>query len=505
MMTKPLERLHELDRIARRASNISSLLQWDQETCLPEKAVEGRAEQLADIEGIVHDRTTDPELGRLLLSLGSTTENPGGDESLPALDRDFLRVMRLDYDRNTKIPKELAVSMARDEGLSQDAWVHARKANDFSAFEPHLTRMIAYAKKKAEYWGFAEHPYDGLLDEHERGMTESMVDGLFTPLKKRLVSLVERIGKKTQIDKSFLQCIYPVDAQDAFGRTLMRDLGLDVGRGRLDLSAHPFTTTLGVDDVRITTRYFPGNMLSGLFSIIHETGHAMYEQGFGVAIRSTSLAEGASMGVHESQSRLWENVIGRSRAFWDGRFPALQTAFPTQLGRVSPDAFYRAVNVVEPSLIRVDADEVTYSLHIILRFELERKLFNGTLAVKDLPAEWNRAMKDILGVVPANDADGVLQDVHWSIGAFGYFPSYALGNIYGLQLWNAMRRDLPGVDGDLRDGRYQVPLTWFRHHIHEQGRRFPPAELVRSVCGESIDSKAFIDYLETKYTELYGL
>jgi len=505
MMTKPLDRLHELDRNARRALNISSLLQWDQETYLPEKAVEGRADQLADIEGLVHDRTTDPELGRLLLSLGSTTDNPGGDESLPALDRDFLRVMRLDYDRNTKIPKELAVAMARDEGLSQAAWVQARKTNDFSTFAPHLSRMIEYARKKAEYWGFAGHPYNGLLDEHERGMTETMVDGLFIPLKESLVSLVRRIGGKPRIDKSFLQHDYPVEVQDAFGRSLMRDLGLDLGRGRLDLSAHPFTTTLGDDDIRITTRYFPGNMLSGLFSIIHETGHAMYEQGFGPAIRSTSLAEGASMGVHESQSRLWENVIGRSRAFWEGRFPGLREAFPEQLAGVSPEAFYRAVNVVEPSLIRVDADEVTYSLHIILRFELERKLFNGTLAVKDLPTEWSRAMKDILGVIPANDAEGVLQDVHWSIGAFGYFPSYALGNIYGLQLWNAMKRDLPGVDGDLRNGRYQVPLGWFRQRIHEQGRRVPPAELVRSVCGGSIDSKPFIDYLETKYTELYGL
>jgi len=505
MMTTPLERLHELDRNARRASNISSLLQWDQETFLPEKAIEGRADQLADIEGMVHDRTTDPELGRLLNSLGSTTDNPGGDEKLSALDRDFLRVMRLDYDRNTKIPKELAVAMARDEGLSQAAWVQARKANDFSAFAPHLSRMVDYAKKKAGYWGFAEQPYDGLLDGNERGMTEPLVDGLFTPLKKRLVSLVRRIGEKPQIDKSFLHRDYPVDKQDAFGRSLMLDLGLDLGRGRLDLSVHPFTTTLGDDDIRITTRYFSGNMLSGLFSIIHETGHALYEQGFGPAIRPTSLAEGASMGVHESQSRLWENVIGRSRAFWEGRFPFLRDAFPAQLGGVTAETFYRAVNVVEPSLIRVDADEVTYSLHIILRFELERKLFNGTLAVRDVPSEWNRAMKDILGIVPPNDAEGVLQDVHWSIGAFGYFPSYALGNIYGLQLWNAMRRDVPGVDGDLRNGRYQLPLEWFRQRIHEQGRRSPPADLVRSVCGESIDSKAFIDYLETKYTELYGL
>jgi carboxypeptidase Taq len=365
--------------------------------------------------------------------------------------------------------------------------------------------MIDHAKRKARCLGFAERPYDGLLDLYEPGMGEDAIAAVSAPLRDRLSSLVRRIAAKGPVDTSFLSRVYPVEAQDAFGREVMRDLGFDLARGRLDLSAHPFTTTLGCDDVRITTRYAPANLASGLFSIIHETGHALYELGFGPELRPSLLAEGTSMGIHESQSRFWENVICRSLPFWRGRFPALRAAFGDQLSAVDAEGFYRAVNVVRPSLIRVDADEVTYSLHVILRFELERRIFAGTLDVDGLPGAWRALMKDLLGVENERDAEGVLQDVHWSMGAFGYFPSYALGNLYGLQFWGTLKRDLGDMDADIEAGRFKAILAWLREKIHSKGRRMDPVDLLAAVTGERLDSRPFTDYLESKYGALYSL
>ncbi len=500
-----LARLHELDRAHRTIARVSAVLQWDQETYLPPAAVEERADQLGVLEGIAHERATDPQIGRLLERLGSVSDNPRGDASLPDVERDFLRVLRRDYERATALPADLVVAQARDAGLSQAAWVRARASDDFSAFAPHLRTMINHAKRKARCLGFAERPYDGLLDLYEPGMGEDAIATVFGPLRDRLSALVRRIAAKGPVDTSFLSRVYPVEAQDAFGREVMRDLGFDLARGRLDLSAHPFTTTLGCDDVRITTRYAPTNLASGLFSIIHETGHALYELGFGPDLRPSLLAEGTSMGIHESQSRFWENVICRSLPFWRGRFPALRAAFGDQLAAVDAEEFYRAVNVVRPSLIRVDADEVTYSLHVILRFELERRIFGGTLDVDDLPGAWRALMKDLLGVESERDAEGVLQDVHWSMGAFGYFPSYALGNLYGLQFWRALKRDLGDMDAEIEAGRFKAILAWLREKIHSQGRRMDPADLLASVTGERLDSRPFTDYLESKYGALYSL
>ncbi|MFA6505580.1 MAG: carboxypeptidase M32 [Treponemataceae bacterium] len=503
METDALKELHGLDLVARRMSRVSAILQWDQETYLPPAAVEERADQLADIEGIAHERATDPRIGHLLEKLGSTTSFPFGDESLPRLERDFLRAMRRDYDRRTKLPHDFVVSKARAEGLSQAVWVTARKSNDFALFAPHLRAMVGYAKKRAEYWGFAERQYDGLIDEYEPGMNENRLAALFGPLSFGLTSLLGKITLRPQPDSAFLLRTYPIVAQESFCDSVMNALGYDRRRGRLDRSAHPFTTSLGSDDVRITTRYDSTNMFSGLFSVIHETGHALYELGFDSSIRGTHLADGASMGIHESQSRLWENVIGRSRAFWNGMFPSLKIAFPDSLRDVDTELFYRAVNVVKPSLIRVEADEVTYSLHVILRFNLERKLFSGELDVDDLPSAWRSGMRSLLGVENETDADGVLQDVHWSMGAFGYFPSYALGNLYGAQFWNALRLDVPDAAEHVEAGDFSVLSSWLHEKIHCLGRSVQPEDLVRSVCGESLSISPFLDYLEAKYSELY--
>lgn len=506
---RALERLRALDQERMHLARVTALLQWDEETCLPSGAVEERAEQLAVLEGLTHEKLVNPEVGRLLDNLGDgtgleTAEFPAGD---------FLRILRRDYDRAVKLPPEFVRESARAAGLSQAAWVRARKNNDFAAFAPHLEKMIDFARQKSVFLGWGCSPlgdtrgsvYDGLLDLHEPGLAEGDIAAVFGPLGDRLSALLRDISARPQPADAFLHHQYEVEKQDTFCRETLRALGFDFNRGRLDLSAHPFTTTLGFDDVRITTRYAAEDPLSGLFSVIHEGGHAFYELALESALRSSCLAEGTSMGIHESQSRLWENVIGRSRAFWKGWFPRFKEFFPSQLEGVPFESFYRAVNMVRPALIRVEADELSYSLHIILRFELEQQLFNNTLTVNELPAAWNTAMKRRLGIEPAFDAEGVLQDVHWSMGAFGYFPSYALGNIYGLQFWERLTADLPDTDAALERRDYAAIHEWLREKIHHYGRRAEPSFLIRKICGGDLSAEPFLHYIEKKYTELYGL
>jgi carboxypeptidase Taq len=505
-----LARLHARDRECFHLEKAVAVLHWDQETYLPPQGVEERSEQLALLEEIVHQRLTEPETGRLLAELGSTEDNPRGDEGLAEIERDFLRVMRRKYDRAIKLPADFVAAAARAEGLSQPAWAQARKDNDFAAFLPHLKAMIDFARKKAEFWGFgdtgdrAQRLYDGLLDTYEPGMSAAGIDAVFTPLRERLVSLLKKIKLCPPPDTGFLNQCFDPEKQVQFNQRLMDHLGFDRRRGRLDTSAHPFTTTLGPHDVRITTRYFPGNVLSSVFSVIHESGHAFYEMGFAPELRETCLADGASMAFHESQSRFWENVVGRSRPFWEGFFPALRDAFPGQLGGVRAEAFYRAVNQVRPSLIRVDADEVSYALHIILRFELEKRLISGELEAEKLPAVWRDYSREYLGIESETDADGVLQDVHWSMGSFGYFPSYALGNLYGLQILRKIKSDMPDFEHTIALGTFDTLRSWLNDHIYCWGCRLEPAELLRKITGEKLSVLPFLEYIEEKYTKLYG-
>lgn len=500
-----LEKLHIIDRECYYLERAAAVLQWDQETYLPEKGVEERSEQLALLEGIVHERLVSAEAGRLLSELGSSPENPRGDEKLPPLERDFLRVFRRRYDREVKLPADFVSDAARAEGLSQAAWVNARRDNNFSAFLPHLAKMIDFARRKALYWGFTECPYDGLLDIYEPGMGAEAVQAVFVPLGRRLSALLKKIASATRPDNSFLSREFDVEKQARFSRELMKRLGFDSSRGRLDVSAHPFTTTLGSDDVRITTRYLPRQVQSGIFSTIHESGHAFYEMDFPGEIRGTCLAEGASMGIHESQSRLWENVIGRGLPFWEGMFPVLRSFFAEELASVTAEQFYRAINLVEPSLIRIEADEVSYSLHVILRFEIERELFSGALDPAELPGAWRKKMKELLGVEPETDAEGVLQDVHWSMGSFGYFPSYALGNLYGLQFWEKLKDDIPETDREIAAGNFVSVREWLKNAVYVHGQRLEPARLLKAVTGKELSAEPFLDYIESKYSRIYGL
>jgi len=505
-----LEKLHTIDREARHLERAVAVLRWDQETYLPDKGVEERSEQLALLEGIAHERMTSAETGRLLSELGSTSENPRGDEKLPALERDFLKVLRRNYDRAIKLPSEFVTDAARAEGLSQAAWVSARRDNDFYAFLPHLVKMIDFSRRRACYWGFTENPYDGLLDIYESDMDAGAISAVFTPLGERLSALLKKISSRPKPDTRFLDQDFDTDCQARFNRDLITRLGFDSARGRMDVSAHPFTTTLGSDDVRITTRYLPRQIQSGIFSSIHEAGHAFYEMGFHGELRGTCLADGASMGIHESQSRLWENVIGRSRSFWEAMFPVLCSYFSAEFERnpgmplVSMDDFYSAINRVAPSLIRVEADEVSYSLHIILRFDLERELFSGSLDPADLPSAWRAKMKELLGIEPDTDSQGALQDVHWSMGAFGYFPSYALGNLYGLQFWEKLASDLPQADEMIAKGNFTAILSWLRDNIYVWGCRQDPKDLLKTVTGKSLSAEPFLGYVESKYAGIYG-
>ena len=503
-----LERLHGIDRESRHLERAVAVLRWDQETYLPEKGVEERAEQLALLEGIVHERLTSPETGALLSELGSTPENPQGDESLPLLERDFLKTFRRNYDRAVKLPRDFVSDAARAEGLSQAAWINARQKNNFSMFLPHLVKMIDFSRKRALYWGYEDNPYNGLLDIYEPGMGSGDVAAVFNPLGKRLSALLKKIASRPRPDTSFLDQDFDIVGQARFSRDLMERLGFDMSRGRLDISAHPFTTTLGSDDIRITTRYLSRQVQSGIFSTIHETGHAFYEMDFPAEIRGSCLADGASMGIHESQSRFWENVIGRSRSFWEAMFPVLRACFPGALSLVSADDFYRAINAVEPSLVRIEADEVTYSLHIILRFDLECALFSGVLDPADLPAAWRKKMKELLGIEMDPDtsggAQGALQDVHWSMGSFGYFPSYALGNLYGLQFWEKLKSDVPAAEELISRGDFAPIRGWLRDSIYVWGRRLEPSVLLRTVTGKDLSAEPFLAYIESKYSGVYG-
>ncbi|MDR3166881.1 MAG: carboxypeptidase M32 [Treponema sp.] len=504
-----LEELHKIDEECRYLEQGAAVLQWDQETYLPPGGVADRAEQLALVQRLAHERFIAPETGRLLTELGSDSQNPRGDEKLSPVEGDFCKVMRRRYDKAVKLPPAFVSDAARAEGLSQAAWVQARRNNNFAAFLPHLKTMIGFARKRARYWGFGKDvpgdEYDGLLDIYEPAMTARDISLLFEPLRQGLIALLKRISAGPRQEHSFTDREYDVETQVRFNGALMDHLGFDRSRGRLDVSAHPFTTSLGSNDIRITTRYYPRNLLSGLFSVIHESGHALYEMGFPPELRGTCLADGASMAIHESQSRFWENVIGRSRPFWAGLFPLLQSYFPGPLGQVTAEDFYRGINQVRPSYIRVEADEVSYSLHIILRFELEKRLFSGELQPEELPETWWKLMKEFLGVEPKTDADGVLQDVHWSMGSFGYFPSYALGNLYGLQFWKKLSADLPQTEQAISRGDFKDIHGWLRENIYRWGKRLDPPELLRRVTGETLSVAPFLSYIETKYTELYGL
>lgn len=478
---------------------IGGLLSWDQQTMMPPRAAEVRAEQLATIARLSHERFIDPEIGRLLDDLTDFEETLPADSDEASL----IRVTRRDWNKARRVPTELAAELALAGARGYAAWLEARSTSDFAGFLPALEHNIELKRQYAACFDAA--PYDALLDDFEQGLTAAEVTAVFDRLKSGLLPLVQRVRERAgAVDDSCLRGDFPVDRQRTLVLRIVERFGYSSEGWRLDPTAHPFAQSLGTTDIRLTTRYDDDDLEMALFGTMHECGHGLYEEGISSRLERTPLAHGCSMALHESQSRLWENQIGRSRSFWRATFPLLQEVFPDQFAGADAETLYRAVNKMQPSLIRVSADELTYPLHIILRFEIERELFEGSLAAADLPEVWNAKMRDYLGIEVPDIADGVLQDVHWSEGLFGYFPTYALGTVLAAQIWQRVHNRFPDLDDQLARGEYLGVREWMRENLHQYGRKFTPRETIARVAGGPIDPEPFLRYVTAKVEELYG-
>ncbi|MDQ7784897.1 MAG: carboxypeptidase M32 [Desulfomonilaceae bacterium] len=477
------------------------VLHWDQSTYIPAKGHGHRAGQLSALAKMKHKMTTDPLIGEWLgiVEGSELTEDPLSVEAVN------IREWRRLFDRAVKIPESLAMNLARAAAEAQPAWKEARCRNDWSMFKPHLAGMISLKREQAEALGYSHEPYDALLDLYERGETAGRLQTVFARVRPALTDLLQRIqGSSRRPDPSIVRGPFPIADQEAFATKVAGKLGYDFDGGRLDVSAHPFTQGVGPGDVRITTRYHEHSFNEAFFAVVHEAGHAMYHQGLPLEHWGTPMCAPVSLGVNESQSRMWENLVAASLPFWKHFYPRAQRRFASLRG-VPLEDFYFSINEVQPSLIRVEADEVTYNLHVLLRFEIEVMLTRGDLEVDDLPDAWNDKMRAYLGVTPRDYATGVLQDVHWSAGAVGYFPTYTLGNMNAAQFFNQASQDLGNMDALIEKGEFADLLRWLREKIHSQGSRYKPRDLVRTVTNEDMTPDYLIEYLTRKYGDLYRL
>lgn len=500
-MPQHIDRFRELLAEVDDLEAAKSVLSWDQHVNMPPGGAEARGAQLSTLSELAHDKFT-------------------GDEMVEALERARQEAAELDPDshearlvseigreieKQRNVSREWVGEFARATSAAHQDWKQAKEEADFDIFASRLREIFQLRRDYADFFKPYDHIYDPLLDDFEPGMKASQVREIFAELRANQVELVQAISEQPELDDSPLYQHFPERAQWEFGEQVIQAFGYDFERGRQDKSPHPFTTSFSVDDVRITTRFDEGYLSKALFATLHEAGHAIYEQGIDQGLDRTQLADGASLGVHESQSRLWENLVGRSLPFWEHFYPQLQETFPEQLGEVNLSAFYQAVNKVQPSLIRVEADEATYNLHIMLRFELEQAVLQGELAIAELPTAWNDKMQEYLGITPSDDAEGVLQDVHWSMGIVGYFPTYALGNLIACQWWEVIEAQIPEIQSQIRSGDFRPLLQWLRENIHQHGRKFKPVELLQRVTGGGLDAEPYVRYLRGKFGELYNL
>lgn len=481
--------------------NAAGLLGWDQQTNMPPGGSAARASQLATLSSLAHDLFTSDSFGEGLERVESALDgaNPDSDEAR------LVAHTRRNFDKQRRVTSDWVSRFSHRTSIAQTTWQKSRSEDDFSIFQDDLVEIF---KLQREYCGFFapyEHIYDPLLDDYEPGMKTATVTALFDRLQADQVELVARIAEQPQLDDSPLHQKFAIDRQWDFGLEVIRDLGYDFERGRQDKSPHPFTSGFSIDDVRITSRFYPDFLSPGLFATLHEAGHALYGQGVKREFERTPMVEGASLGIHESQSRLWENLVGRSRPFWVHYYPKLQEYFPVQLGQVDETAFYQAVNTVRPSLIRVEADEATYNLHIMLRFEIEKGLLTDEMNVADLPEIWNSKFEEYLGILPPSNADGVLQDIHWSFGLVGYFPTYSLGNLIASQWWQVIQEQIPDLDQQISSGEFGDLLAWLRENIHRHGAKYKPVELIERVTGTGLSARPYLDYLHKKFGQLYSL
>ncbi|SMO90339.1 carboxypeptidase M32 [Melghirimyces algeriensis] len=497
------EKLNELKALLSEVydlEHVAALLHWDQSTYMPKGGVSARGRQLAMLEKLAHEKMVDPKMGRLLDALVPY------EESLPDTsdDASLIRVARRKFEKASRVPASFMAEFSTHKAKTYHVWTEARPANDFSMVQPYLEKTLEYSRKLADYFPGYEHIADPLIDYSDEGMKASTLRKLFADLRKELVPLVQAVTEQPPVDDSVLKQHYPEKDQWSFGVQVMEALGYDFNRGRQDKTHHPFMTKFSLGDVRITTRFKENDLSEALFSSIHEAGHAMYEQGIRMEYEGTPLAGGTSSGVHESQSRLWENIVGRSRPFWEHFYPKLQRRFPEQLKDVSLDTFHRAINKVQPSLIRTDADELTYNLHVMIRFDLELALLEGKLAVKDLPEAWRERYTSDLGVTPPDDRDGVLQDVHWHADTIGgVFQGYTIGNILSAQYYDAALNTHPEIPDQIRQGEFTALRGWLTENIYRHGSKFTTEELTKRATGSSLSIDPYVRYLKRKFGELY--
>jgi carboxypeptidase Taq len=501
-MSEPLQRLKEILGEISDVNRAGAVLAWDQETYMPPGGLENRADQLTTLRRLAHIRFTADEVGALL----DDAEGEVDGQPFDSDDASLVRVTRRDYDLARKLPTELVAEITRAGSTARPAWQKAREDADFKLFAPYLEKNVELNRRVADALGYEERPYDALLNRTEPGLTTDQLEDIFADLKKAIVPLVGDVARHADaVNDSVLYRGFDPDVQLKYSVQVVTKLGYDLDRGRQDISAHPFTVSFGPGDVRITTRVSRDFFNECLFGSIHEAGHGMYNQGIGLNLDRTPLWSGASPGVHESQSRLWENLVGRSAAFWRHFYPSLREAFPGPLKGVDEEGFFRAVNKSYPSLIRVEADEVTYNLHIMLRFELENELLEGSLKVRELPEAWNARVKSYLGIDVPNDREGVLQDIHWSGVSFAIFPAYTLGNLMGAQLMEKVRTEVPGLEGHIERGEFGVLLKWLGSNVYRHGRKFTPNELMERVTGKPLTSGPWITYVRQKFGALYGI
>ena len=501
---KDYQQLHALSRHSRILEGVSSLLGWDQETYMPPGSAGIRSEQLKTMAGLIHRERTSPAYTKALSQLidiptGEIKAKDLSDKQVAAL-----KEWRRDYRHHTSLPSEFVEEFAKVSSQALVAWRTAKKENAFQLFAPYLDRLITLSRQKAEFLGYQDHPYDALLDEYEPDMTTQQIQALFTPIRETLTPLIKTLQSQSR-DAQFLSGQWDHAKQIAFSNQILDAMGYDLQKGRLDFSTHPFSSASHPTDSRITSRIHPTSLMSHIFVVLHEGGHALYEMGLSQEDYGSPLGEARSLGIHESQSRWWETRIGMSQPFWKHFFPLLQETFQDQLKDISFDQFYLAMHHVQPSFIRVEADEMTYPLHVILRFEMEKALMEGSLSVRDIPDAWNAKMKDYLGIIPSTYAEGCLQDIHWSMGAFGYFPSYTLGNLYAAHLFEGFVKEHSDWEKKVEKGELKFIQEWLHEKVYQHGKRYTTPQLLQQATGKSFTSAPYLEYLKNKYETLYQI
>lgn len=500
-----IQRLEEFRKYVRKIQSYGEalgLMYWDLRTGAPRKGVEVRSEVIGELSGEMFKLQTSDELGEYITYLTA----PAVFDTLDEVNQKIVKEVQKEYDHSKKIPADKYQEYVVLTSQAESLWEDAKHTSDFAMFQPYLEKIVAFNREFIELWGIKETPYDTLLDMYEPGMTVAKLDVVFGELRSKVVPLVAAVQQSSnQPDTAMLHAEFDKEAQKKFSRFILEQLGYDFQAGRLDESAHPFATGLNPGDVRITTRYLTHDVTSALFGTIHECGHAHYEQNINKELIGTPLCTGTSMGIHESQSRFWENMVGRSRPFWNRYYGELQELFPQQFGKVAVEDFYRATNVAQPSLIRTESDELTYNLHIMIRYEMEKAIFNENVSVSDLPQLWNAKYKEYLGVEPSHDGEGVLQDVHWAGGAFGYFPSYALGNMYAAQMMNTLKQQMPEFEQLVEQGNLIPIKEWFVERVYQYGKMLTPAEIIMKMTGEELNPAYLVQYLTDKYHDIYDL